>query len=162
MGLISDISLAWRAPGRLIRAKLGGGVREDRALALAMAVGLMVFVAQWPRLAREAHLDPSVPFDARMAGALMGAVFILPLILYLVAALGHLVARALGGAGSWFGARLALFWAMLASAPTMLLHGLVSALCGPGAVAMIIGAIVACGFLYLWLSMLIEAESRTS
>jgi hypothetical protein len=161
MGLISDIGLAWRAPGRLIRAKLAGGVREDRALALAMAVGLMVFVAQWPRLAREAHLDPLVPFDARMGGALLGAVFILPLILYLVAALSHLVARALGGGGSWFGARLTLFWAMLASTPAMLLHGLASALTGPGAVADMIGAIVACGFLYLWLSMLIGAGRRT-
>lgn len=158
MAVTTDILRAWGQPRGLIREKLAAGLREDRALATVMGAGLLLFVAQWPRLAREAHLDPSVPLDARMGGALLALLFMLPLALYALAALSHLVARAFGGRGSWFGARLALFWAMLSVAPAMLLHGLVGGLVGPGPAANLVGGLVAFGFLYLWLSMLIEAE----
>lgn len=158
MAVTTDILRAWAGPGTLIRDKLAAGVREDRALAVAMGAGLLMFVAQWPRLAREAHLDPSVPLDARMGGTLLASIFILPLALYLVGAISHIIARALGGRGDWFGARLSLFWAMLSVAPAMLLHGLVAGMIGPGMATNLVGALVAFGFLYLWLSMLIEAE----
>jgi hypothetical protein len=34
------------------------GRREDRALAMLIAACLVIFVAQWPRLSREAYLAP--------------------------------------------------------------------------------------------------------
>jgi hypothetical protein len=158
MAVTLDILKGWRAPRALIRQKLGQGVREDRALAVLMGACLLFFVAQWPRLSREAFLHPEVPLDARMGGALLGWVFIAPLLFYAVGAASHLVAKVLGGKGTWFSARLALFWALLVVSPLVLLNGLVAGFIGDGPGATVVGVLVLLGFLYLWLSMLIEAE----
>lgn len=158
MAVTLDMLRSWRDPRGVIRRKLADGPREDRAVATLMGACILVFVAQWPRLSREAFFDPSIPFEARMGGALMGTVFLLPLLLYAVAAVSHLVARALGGKGSWFSARLALFWAMLAVSPLMLLNGLVAGFLGQGPALVAVGAVVGIGFLYLWINMLVEAE----
>jgi hypothetical protein len=146
MAVTLDILRAWRAPRTLIREKLGQGVREDRALAVLMGACLLFFVAQWPRLSREAFLHPEVPLDARMGGALMGWVFIAPLLFYAVGAGSHLVARVLGGKGTWFSARLALFWALLAVSPLVLLNGLVAGFIGEGPGATVVGVLVLLGF----------------
>lgn len=158
MALTDDILAAWRRPRAFIRRKLGDGVREDRALAVLMGAGALIFVAQWPVLARAAELDPAVPFEARIGGALLASVFLLPLAMYLLAALSHVIARAVGGRGGWFGARLALFWALFATSPLMLLNGLVGGVLGQGRAEMTVGLLVLGGFLYLWMSMLTEAE----
>ena len=158
MSATGDLVAAWRGPRRFLRAKLEAGPREDRALAVLMGACLLAFLAQGPGLARAAHLDPSVPFDARIGGALMATVFLLPLLAYGVAALSHLVARALGGRGTGYAARLALFWALFAIAPAMLVQGLVGGLAAPGPLLTFLGAGVLAAFLWLWFSMLVEAE----
>jgi hypothetical protein len=158
MAVTSDIVAAWRNPRQLIRAKLALGESEASALATIMGASVLIFVAQGPRLAREAHLDPSVPLDARLGGALMACLFIVPLLAYGVAAISHIVARALGGKGTWYGARLALFWALLAATPLMLLHGLVSGFLGQGVQATVVGLLVLMVFLYVWGNMLIGVE----
>jgi hypothetical protein len=159
MPVVSDIRSAWVRPDSFIARKLGDGVREDRALAVLMGACALSFVAQWPSLSRAAHMDPSVSLDARMGGALMGVLFILPLIAYGLAAVSHLAARVMGGRGTWYGARLALFWAFLASTPLMLLMGLVMGFLGQGVAASALGLVVFLGFLYLWLRMLFEVET---
>ena len=111
-------------------------------------------------LARAAHVDPAIPLDARMGGALLGTLFLLPPIAYAVAALSHLVARAFGGTGSFFSARLALFWALLAVSPLMLLQGLVRGFIGPGPALTLVGLAVLATFLMLWVTSLIESERR--
>lgn len=158
MPLLADIRDACAGPRAFIARKLADGPREDRALAVLMGASGLSFVAQWPGLAREAHLDPSVGLDARLAGALMGTVFVLPLIAYGVAALTHLAARVLGGRGSHFGARLALFWSFLAVSPLMLVLGLVEGFTGPGPAILVPGVAVFGSFLYLWGMMLYQAE----
>ena len=158
MAVTPDMLRSWRDPRGVIRAKLANGVREDRALATLMGACALIFVGQWPRLSREAFLDPSIPLEARMVGALMGVVFLLPLMLYGLAAISHLVARMFGGKGSWFSARMALFWALLSVSPLMLLNGLVAGFLGQGAALTVVGVVVAAGFIYLWINMLIEAE----
>jgi hypothetical protein len=160
MAVSTEIVRSWRAPGAAIRRQLDAGVGEARALAYLMAACGLIFVAQWPRLSREAHLNPDVPLEALMAGALQGIVFILPLLLYGVAAISHLVARAFGGCGSWLGARLALFWTLLATAPLFLLHGLVAGFLGPGAALNAAGIVLSAGFLGHWLLALAGAEAR--
>jgi hypothetical protein len=158
MPVTLDIVRAWRGPRRLIRQKLDQGPREDRALAVLMGACGLFFVAQWPQLSRAAHLDPTVPLDARLGGALMAVMFLVPLIAYGLAGVSHLAARAVGGRGSYAGARLALFWAMLAIAPAMLFQGLVSGILGQGPQTTVTGVVVLGLFLWLWLSMLAEAE----
>jgi Yip1 domain len=158
MTVTGDILGTWRRPRDILRGKLAAGVRDDRALATLMAACGLIFIAQWPALSRAATLDPSVPLEARMSGALLATVFILPPALYAVAAVSHLIARVLGGKGSHFGARLALFWALLCTAPLMLLNGLVVGFLGQGVQATAVGLLVLAAFLWLWLTLLSEAE----
>ena len=122
----------------------------------------LVFVAQWPRLARQAALSDAVPLDALLGGALFAWGVIVPLALYGVAAASHLIARLVGGQGAYYGARLALFWALVAAAPAWLLHGLVAGMIGPGAGLSIIGALALGAFLWIWLAGLVQAERPSS
>ncbi|GHD99768.1 hypothetical protein U879_06105 [Defluviimonas sp. 20V17] len=161
MSIVSDIAESYRAPGRVLARKLAAGVREDRALAQLMLACFLIFVSEWPVLARAAHLDNSVSFDQRLGGALMATLFILPPLAYGGAAIAHLAARALGGRGGWYGARLALFWSMLAISPLMLLNGLVAGIIGPGVAARALGWVVAAAFAWLWLGGLWVVERGT-
>ncbi len=159
MPVVPDILRTWRDPRGVIRDRLSAGVREDRALATVMGACALMFVAQWPRLAREAYIDPSIPIEARLGGALLGVVFLLPLALYLIGALSHLVARVFGGKGTWYAARLSLFWALLAVTPALMFLGLLQGFLGQGGATRAVGGLVLLSFLYLWIRMLIEAES---
>ncbi len=157
MAIATDIVQSWRTPRAVLRRRLDTAREADALAVLMMACGL-IFVSQWPGLARAAHLDPSIPLDARLGGAMMGAVFLLPPLAYGLAALSHLVARALGGKGDWLGARMALFWALLSVSPLMLLQGLVAGFIGHGPALTLVGAIVGLVFLLQWGMGLIEAE----
>jgi hypothetical protein len=158
MSIVDDILASYRRPKAVIARKLADGPREDRALATVMGACAMAFVAQWPSLSRAATLDPSVPLQARMGAALLASVFLLPLILYALALISHGIARALGGKGTGFGSRMALFWAMLAIAPLMLLHGLTRGFLGDGLQATALGLLVLAVFVWMWLSMLVQAH----
>lgn len=160
MSVSGDIWQSYAAPARVVRRMLAAGPREDRALAILMTALAIIFLAQWPAQMRAARLDPSVPLDARIGGALMGLIFLAPLIAYALAGLTRLVARLFGGRGSWFGARLALFWALLAASPVMLLQGLVTALSGPGPAVTALAWAVLALFLWLWIGGLRAAEGR--
>ncbi|MEX0285688.1 MAG: YIP1 family protein [Paracoccaceae bacterium] len=157
MPVTTDIGATYRGPGRVMERLLQAGQREDRALIFLMAFCVLAFVAQLPALSRRAHIE-GLERDALMGGALLGSVFILPLIFYMLAALSHLVARAVGGRGTWYGARLALFWSLLASTPLLLLHGLVGGIIGEGPVLTGVGALWAVVFLWFWLSCLRRSE----
>jgi len=149
-----------------MRDLLAQGRREDRAIVYLMVSCFLIFVAQWPRLRRVAEgFEPSpwpadMNFEGMMTYTFFGAVIILPLFMYGVAALSHLVAKILGGKGSWYTARLALFWTLLATSPLFLFYGLVRGLIGPGSQAVLVGAIGAVVFLLIWVQSLREAESR--
>lgn len=158
MSVTRDIVRGWRAPRQVMRERLQQGPREDRALAILMVACLLLFIAQWPGAARQAHLDPTVPLNARLAGALMATLFIAPLMFYALGAFSHLVARLLGGRGSFYGARLALFWSLLMVSPLVLLQGLVAGFIGAGVQASVTGAVVLAAFLFFWAATLYEAE----
>ncbi|MFB9150629.1 YIP1 family protein [Roseovarius ramblicola] len=157
MPVARDIVATYRGPRRVVRRLLEMGEREDRALVTLIAACVVVFVAQWPRLAREAHLTGQ-DLNPLLGGALLGWVFIAPLMLYALAFLSHGVARLVGGRGTMYGARLALFWAFLAASPLILLHGLVAGFIGPGPGLQGVGLIWCGVFLWFWISGLREAE----
>jgi hypothetical protein len=143
-----------------MRKLLAMGRREDRALAILISACFIIFVAQWPRLSREAHLsgEGAPPLEAELAITFFAMLMIWPLMAYGLAGLTHLVARAFGGRGSWYSARLALFWSLLASTPAWLFHGLVSGFIGPGPAERAVGAFLLLAFLLIWGISLREAE----
>ncbi len=157
MAITSDIVESYRRPRAVLRRRIEGS-DEGRALAVLMGACLLIYVSQWPSLARAAELDPAIPLDARLGGALMATIFVLPLLAYGLAFLSHGVARLFGGRGTGLAARIALFWSLLAVSPLMLFQGLVGGLVGPGPALTVTGAGVALAFLYLWANALIEAE----
>lgn len=160
MAVTTDIVATWRRPGTVMRRLLAMGRREDRALAILIVACLIIFIAQWPRLSREAYLaaEGEPPLEARMAITFFAMLMIWPLMAYALAGLTHLVARAFGGRGSWYSARLALFWSLLASSPAWLFYGLVTGFIGPGPAQTVAGAILVIAFLSIWGMSLREAE----
>ena len=157
MAVTRNITATYKGPGRVVTGLLAEGPREDRALAYLMAGCLVVFIAQMPRLAREAHLSGQ-DLNMMMGGTLLAWIFIAPLALYLLAMLSHWVAKVFKGRGSPYGARLALFWALLASAPLMLLNGLVAGFIGPGIALQLVGFLWFACFCWFWIGGLIAAE----
>ncbi len=158
MSLSQNIVATYRGPGRVVSRLLAIGQREDRLLAYLMGACVLIFVAQTPRLAREAHLTGQ-ELNMLMGATLMAWVFIAPLLLYAIAAIARGVGRVLGGRGSMYGARLALFWALLASCPVILLHGLVAGFVGPGLELQIVGFIWFACFAWFWLGGSLAQES---
>ncbi|MEM8653862.1 MAG: YIP1 family protein [Pseudomonadota bacterium] len=159
MAISRNITATYRGPGRVMRRLLDMGPREDRALAYLMASCALMFVAQLPRLAREAHLTGQ-ELNMLMGASLMALIFVAPLLFYGIAFLARLVGRILGGRGTAYGARLALFWALLASSPLILLHGLVSGFIGPGLEKQGVGLIWFAVFLWFWIGGSIAQERR--
>ncbi|MFW8634677.1 YIP1 family protein [Cribrihabitans pelagius] len=155
MSVTTDIPATYRRPRRVFARLLGMGPREDRLLAMLIAACCLLFVAQMPKLAREAHLTGQ-ELNMLLGGSLLGLVFILPLLLYALSWLVHLIARAAGGQGGSYQARLALVWALLAASPLILLHGLVSGFIGPGPAQDLVGFLWCIVFVWFWVSGMIQ------
>ncbi|MGR3362857.1 MAG: YIP1 family protein [Maritimibacter harenae] len=157
MSVARDMMRAYRAPREVFARRLGDTAREDRALAVLMVACILIFVAQAPRLQRVA-LETGQDLNPLLGGALFGWLFIVPLTAYAIAAISHMIARLMGGQGSWFGARFALFWALLVASPLWLFWGLVSGFVGAGAAETAVGAVALGAFLVHWVVNLLTAE----
>ncbi len=160
MSVVADMVATWRRPGAVIRRRAGNEPREDRALAVLMGACLLVFVAQWPRLARQATLSGE-EINPLLGGALFAWMFIMPLVLYALGTASHLVARLFAGRASAYQARFALFWALLAASPAWLLWGLVAGFVGPGPGMQAVGLLALGAFLYFWAMGLRAVEWKT-
>jgi len=157
MAISAEILRSWRSPRAAIRRILPAAT-EAGALSYLLAAAILLIVAQAPGLARQAHLDPAVPVEARLFAAALGILAFLPPAAYGLAALSHLVARAFAGRGTWLGARLALFWTLLALAPLFLLRGLIAGLAGVGTALSAMDFLVTAAFLAHWILALTAAE----
>jgi hypothetical protein len=155
-----DIVVSYRNPVAVISRLLGQGTREDRNLIYLMVACLIFFVAQTPRLAREAFID-GTELNMLLGAALMAWLFIAPLLLYGLAAVTYLVLKLLRGNPTGYSTRLALFWALLASSPLVLLHGLTAGFIGPGIELQIVGLFWLCVFLWFWISGLRVAYGQS-
>lgn len=156
MSITAEIVRTYRAPRSTVAAQLATGQREERALFVLMLACVLVFVAQWPRLSREAYLTDR-PVEVLIGGAMMAWIFVAPLLLYGIAAVSMLALRAAGRSCPPFAARFALFWALLAASPLWLLHGLVAGFAGGGALLAAVGVVAFGAFLWFWWSGLAAA-----
>lgn len=160
MPVTHDIVATYRRPRVVMRRLLALGPREDRALVILIAGCVIMFVAQWPGLSRQAH-ETGEELNMLLGASLMAWLFIAPLLFYLLAAMSQGVMWALRRPVAGYAARMALFWAFLASSPLILLHGLVAGFVGPGLEERIVGAIWLVVFFWFWLSNLREAGWNT-
>lgn len=157
MPVTQNISATYKGPGKVMRRLLAMGEREDRVLAYLMAGCAVMFVAQWPRLARQSHLNGE-ELNMLLGASLMAWLFLAPLMLYCLAAASHMVAKLFRGTGTFYGARLALFWAMLAASPLVLLNGLVAGFMGPGIELQLVGFLWFAVFMWFWIGGLLASE----
>lgn len=157
MSVTGQIVATYTGPRKVMRRLLTMPFNEGRALAIALAGCGVIFVGQWPRLAREAHMQDEEIYPL-IGGALLGWMFIMPLVLYLLAFISHLIAQAASGEGAAYGARLALFWAMLASSPVMLLCGMIAGFVGPGPGLTLVQLLWLLVLLWVWLASLYEVN----
>lgn len=157
MAVTTDIVGSWRNPRASVRRHLDRGVSEPFAFTLLMVFLLIAFVAQWPQASREAFLAQEPSAAPRILARAFAVLATVP-VWYALAALSRLVSRALGGQGTWYSARIALFWALASVSPLMLLQGLVAGMIGEGVAYWATTVAVGAAFLYLWLSMLHETE----
>jgi hypothetical protein len=157
MSVTRDIIESWRRPRVVVRRHLARGASEPWVFSFLAGFVVLSTVAQAPGLARAAFAQPEVPLVQRLVAVALAGMAMIP-VWYLLAAISHLIARAFGGRAGFYGARLALFWALLAVVPAILLQGLVAGFIGPGPQLSVVSAAAGLGFLWLWLSMLHEAE----
>lgn len=157
MAVTTDILASWRNPRAGVRQHLGRGVSEPFAFTLLFVFLLLVIVGQWPQATRDAFEAKDMSVFPRMMARVLAVLATIPL-WYGLAAVSRMIARALGGQGGWYGARVALFWALATVSPLMLLQGLVAGMIGPGPALVTMSVVVGVAFLWLWLTMLHEVE----
>jgi len=149
MAAVDDILRSYRAPRTVMRAHLARTRSEPRLMSFLLAALIVIFIAQWPGLSRTAYEHPDQPMAVLMVARGLALLATIP-VFYGLAALGHLGAKAFGGQGDWYGARLALFWALFAVAPLMLLQGLVAGFIGPGPQLTFVSGLVFVVFGLFW------------
>lgn len=151
MSLTTDIVRSYRSPGKVVAQLFAAGQREDRALAILMAGCAIVFVSQWPVLARQAHLNGE-ELNVLLGGSLMAWIFIAPLVFYTIAFVVGVFLRMLTRRDHAYGARLSLFWALTASSPLILLHGLTKGFVGPSSALAMVGLLWMIVFIWFWIA----------
>lgn len=109
---------------------LQSGPGEARLIAYVVIATLFLLAERIMRILAEA--GPETNVIARALEQVVSLLFFLPLVYYGLAALGTMIARAMGGEGRWFEGRAAFFWAALVSAPVILFTGLAAIAAGPG------------------------------
>ncbi len=159
MALTADILESWRRPRAVVRRLRSAGRSEPFVFTFLFVFLLLAFTSLAPYLSREATLHPDVTLYQRLFGAALGLLALIPLF-YLLAALGHLVARLMGGTGGWYEGRLALFWALTCITPAMLVLGLVRSFAGDGPAVTGLGLLIFLGFIVLYSTMLREVEGQ--
>jgi hypothetical protein len=149
MAVTTDIANMYRRPKAVVQRILSQGNREEFALVILMGACLIICFAQLPRLARISYLEGG-SLERDLIYVFFVWMMIAPLMLYGVAAISHIIAKVFRGRGTWLGSRLALFWALLAAAPVMILWGLVAGFIGPSPALSISGALWLAAFLLFW------------
>lgn len=163
MPVTTDIAASYRRPGAVVRGHIDRGISEASVLAFLMGGCLMLYVARWPALRRQAEQTED-PFGSLMTGELIWWILYMPLVLYAVAGLSQLAFRLFKAPITGLGARLSLFWAVLAASPMYLLAGMTNGFIGEGLELDLVRSVGYVVFAWFWYSGLraVRAIERTA
>lgn len=140
---------AWADLGASMRAELARAPRESELLFWVMLSGLLWFLGRAIILAA-GPAEATGVLGARIGAEFITSVFFRTLAFYAVAGIAGLIARRLGGRGSWRETRAAVFWAALVAAPPTLAVTLFAALAGSTPEAPRVAADLGGGVLLAW------------
>jgi Yip1 domain len=119
--LVGAIFRGYSDPRASMARQFAAGPSEPRALVYVLIACVLGLVASLPNALRvSGSIAAEDAVSAAIAAHLFGYLFLAPLLLYGVAALVHLSARAFGGRGGFLEARMALAWALLLGVPIAL------------------------------------------
>ena len=138
-----------------MKRHLDNGIREEQTLFFAILFGLLSYLSLLPALAKHAFLT-NESLSALAAAQFISSVFMMPLLMYGIAAVSHLILKYFGGQGDYIGARRALFWAALVTTPAILLTSIAEVyLSETSAILSVITTMI---FIWQWFSNLKELE----
>lgn len=138
-----------------MKRHLDNGIREEQTLFFAILFGLLSYLSLLPALAKHAFLT-NESLSALAAAQFISSVFMMPLLMYGIAAISHLILKYFGGQGDYVGARRALFWAALVTTPAILLTSIAEAYFSE--ISKILSVITTMIFMWQWFSNLKELE----
>jgi hypothetical protein len=155
MSLLSDIGAALKAPKAEMRRHISEGIREEQTLFFALLFGGLSFLSLLPDIAKRAHITED-SLAGMAAAQFIASVFMMPLLMYGIAAISHVILVRFGGQGDHIGARRALFWAAVVATPIMLLSAIVTTYAPY--MRLILAVITTLVFFWQWFSNLKELE----
>ncbi len=116
MSVVSRVLLTYRSPSKAFELIYERPINESTSLGYLMGACLLTYVAQWPYLARQAHLD-GFDLQTSLAASLLAWLLIAPLLLYTLALFVYFFHKVLGGGKSSAQVRMGLFWSSLRPLP---------------------------------------------
>ena len=145
-------------PRPVAKRRLSETASEGHAFMYLILACLLFFVAQIPELVRlDLLAESQAPLNALAAGRFVGVAVFAPLLFYTLAALAALAFRAADFRISWLESRISLFWALLATAPSVLILGLLRGLTQADGILWPASALVGTLFAVFWAIGLSEA-----
>lgn len=161
MALTQDIIATYKGPKRVFARFLAQGRNEVRALLFVLIAGVLMFIAVMPFQAREAQIDPDIPFEARLYWSAFFYILILPFLIYLFALMVTGLAKIARRRITGYQIRFTLIWSLLAATPVTLLLGLTAGFMGPGIQLQAVGLLWVVVFGWFWVSGLLTADEAT-
>ena len=138
MSVVSNVLYTYRSPSKAFEHMYARPANEATSLGYLMGACFLTYVAQWPYLARQAHLE-EFNLQTSLAASLLAWLLIAPLLLYTLAIVLYFFHKLFKGSKSSAQIRMGLFWSFLAATPIMMLFGLVKGFLGDGTAESIVG-----------------------
>ena len=157
MSVVSNVLYTYRSPSKAFERMYARPDSEATSLGYLMGACFLTYVAQWPYLARQAHLE-EFNLQTNLAASLLAWLLIAPLLLYTLAIVLYFFHKFFKGSKSSAQIRMGLFWSFLAATPIMMLFGLVKGFLGHGTAASIVGFFWFVAFSYFIFCAVLRAK----
>ena len=157
MSVVSNVLYTYRSPSKAFERMYARPDSEATSLGYLMGACFLTYVAQWPYLARQAHLE-EFNLQTSLAASLLAWLLIAPLLLYTLAIELYFFHKFFKGSKTSAQIRVGLFWSFLAATPLMMLFGLVKGFLGHGTAESIVGFFWFVAFSYFIFCAVLRAK----
>ena len=157
MSVVSNVLYTYRSPSKAFERMYARPDSEATSLGYLMGACFLTYVAQWPYLARQAHLE-EFNLQTSLAASLLAWLLIAPLLLYTLAIVLYFFHKFFKGSKTSAQIRVGLFWSFLAATPLMMLFGLVKGFLGHGTAESIVGFFWLVAFSYFIFCAVLRAK----
>ena len=157
MSVVSNVLYTYRSPSKAFERMYARPDSEATSLGYLMGACFLTYVAQWPYLARQAHLE-EFNLQTSLAASLLAWLLIAPLLLYTLAIVLYFFHKFFKGSKTSAQIRVGLFWSFLSATPLMMLFGLVKGFLGHGTAESIVGFFWFVAFSYFIFCAVLRAK----